>query len=103
MKKTFIAIVFLLIIGAGYWFLIRPNLGDSGPNNLPTAEEKKRIKDIEESSSQIAPNAVPGAGVRPVGSLPKTPEPTTESTTTASTTQTEVNTENAEEEILLPE
>lgn len=94
MKKILIAIVLLLLIGAGYWFIVRPNLGAKGPNNLPTADELRRIEAIEQSSSQIAPNAVPGAGVRPVGSLPKTPpEPAPVSTSTVSTTTTSVETE----------
>jgi hypothetical protein len=93
-RKTLLSIVLVLLLGAGYWFIIRPNLSKGGPDNLPTAEELRRIEAIEQSSSQIAPDAVPGAGVRPVGSLPKTPpEPVIESTSTASTTTPSPETE----------
>ncbi len=86
MKKILYTLIFIGILGAFYWYVIKPRLQDTGPTNLPTAEELQRIEEIEKSSSQIAPNAVPGAGVRPVGSLPK-PEPTPVSTSTASSTQ----------------
>lgn len=86
MKKILILSILVLLLGMAYWFIVRPYLNTSGPDNLPTAEELKRIEEIERSSSQIAPNAVPGAGVRPVGSLPKTPDPVLESTSTESTT-----------------
>jgi hypothetical protein len=91
MKKALIFVILGVILFLGFWFFIRPNyFGTSGPNNLPTAGEIERMKKIEESSSKIAPNAVPGAGVRPVGSLPKTPPPSLESTTTASSSSEEL-------------
>jgi len=92
MKKILIFIFIIVFIGIGYWFFIQKNRKNE-PNNLPTADEIKRMREIEESSSQKAPNAVPGAGVRPVGSLPKPPEQTLppQSTTTESTTTSEVN------------
>jgi len=81
----------------GYWAVTQSGWFDSSavPSNLPTAEERKRMQEIETSSSQIAPNAKAGAGVRPVGSLPKEPEPvlpastSTENTTTDSETSGE--------------
>lgn len=90
MKKYLIWIlVAVAILFLGYWFVVRPNLMDRGPSKPPTAEELQRMREIEESSSQIAPNAVPGAGVRPVGSLPRTPEPTPAATGTEEATNSE--------------
>lgn len=87
MKKIIITLVLVFILGAGFWYFVLPNLNTNGPSNLPTVEERQRMEAIEESSSKIAPNAVPGAGVRPVGSLPKTPEPSPVSTSTASSSE----------------
>lgn len=93
MKKLLILIVLVLLIaGVGYavyaysgWFS-----ENDLPSNLPTAEELERIRAVEESSLQPNPNATPGAGVRPPGSLPK--EPVLEATSTGATS-TEASTE----------
>lgn len=84
MKRVVIMIVSLVIlVGGGYWLFTYITANNNTPTNLPTAEDIERMRAIEESSSQVAPDAVPGAGVRPVGSLPpKTIETATTSTTT---------------------
>ncbi len=90
MKRIIIVTVSLLIlIGGAYVLFVYINANSNAPTNLPTAEDIERMRAIEESSSQVAPDAVPGAGVRPVGSLPpKTVETATTSTTTEETTAT---------------
>jgi len=87
-KKSLIAVVILVLLGgAGYWYANYMGwLSNYGPDNLPTAEERQRMQEVERSSSQIAPNAVPGAGVRPKGSLPPKVVEQPISTSTASTT-----------------
>ncbi len=88
MKRIFIFILTIALVAFGYWFIFVKNKNSDLPQNPPTKEELQRMEEIEESSSKIAPDAVAGAGVRPVGSLPK-PAPTqnaeTESTTTEKT------------------
>ncbi len=72
-----------VLVGGVYWYGLRAGwFAPAIPMRLPTAEERRRMEEVERSSSQIAPNAVPGAGVRPRGSLP----PHTEGTTSASST-----------------
>ncbi len=86
--KYLITLLLVLLLGGvlSWYFFVRETKSEI-PYNPPTAEELERIDNIEQSSSQVAPNAVPGAGVRPKGSLPRTPEPTaTTSTETASST-----------------
>jgi len=90
MKKTLTILTFVVLLCAGYWFFIKPILfGQNVPTNPPTAEEVERMKEIERSSSQLAPNAVPGAGVRPVGSLPPTPPASEESAEVTSSSSPE--------------
>jgi len=88
MKYFLLGVGIAGLLGFGYWVVVQSGWFDSStvPSNLPTADERKRMQEIETSSSQIAPNAKAGAGVRPVGSLPKEPEPAQESTSTESTT-----------------
>jgi len=88
-------IVVVVLLGAvGYWYATRTGWFDNtGPTNLPTAAERERMDAIDHSSSQIAPNAVPGAGVRPRGSLPpqqetQQPRATTSVDTDATNTPT---------------
>jgi len=83
MKKTIIIILAIAVIATGYWLSKRYGwFGNEALTNPPTAQEIKRMKEIEKSSSQIAPDAVPGAGVRPAGTLPKPTPVETEATTT---------------------
>jgi len=58
----------------------------TAPSRLPTAGELERMAEIDRSSARIAPNAIPGAGVRPKGSLPPRTEPVNETTTTTAST-----------------
>jgi hypothetical protein len=84
-KKILIISLLGILLLTGFWFYVLPMyFKKQNVSNPPTAEELQRMREIEESSSKIAPDAVPGAGVRPVGSLPKTPPPSEESTSTAS-------------------
>jgi hypothetical protein len=85
MKKYLIVTFVLAVLGAaGYWYAdYRGWINRYGPDNLPTAEERQRMAEIEKTSATIAPNAVPGAGVRPKGSLPPTPPPTPTATTSS--------------------
>jgi hypothetical protein len=91
MKKIVLILITIAILGAlGYWYAdYRGWLDNYGPDNLPTAEERVRMQQVEESASQIAPNAKAGAGVVPKGSKPIAPPPppatTTEATTTSAT------------------
>ena len=88
--KYIVTTVGILVIGAGIWYFFFYNTEDTGPDNLPTAEEVERMQEIEESSSQVAPNAVPGAGVRAPGTLPK-PEPATTTATATIEAETEID------------
>jgi len=91
MKYFLLGVGIAGLLGLGYWAVTQSGWfdGSAVPSNLPTAEERKRMQEIEISSSQIAPNAKAGAGVRPVGSLPKEPEPTEVSTSTEDTSTVE--------------
>jgi hypothetical protein len=81
MKYTLIIVSIVLILGLGYWFFLRDT--NEGPKNPPTAEEWERIEAVEQSSAQVAPNAVSGVGVRLEGDPELTePEPVTETSTT---------------------
>lgn len=88
MKKTLITIGVLAVIGGvGYWYAdYRGWLNNFGPDNLPTAEERQRMEEVERSSAQRAPNAKPGAGVFLKGTLPPKAEEQPASSTSASTT-----------------
>ncbi len=94
MKKYLtLGVIITLLASAGYWYAdYRGWINRYGPDNLPTAEERQRMAEVERSSSQIAPNAVPGAGVRPKGSLPpkqpETPASSIDATTTSPTAAT---------------
>jgi hypothetical protein len=91
MKYVVTLIALVIIAGGGYWYASRAGwFASTGPSNPPTAADRARMQEIDKSSATIAPNAVPGAGVRPVGSLPPpvldTPAATgTEATGTATT------------------
>ena len=80
-----------VVLGVGVWYVIQTRSQDTGPTNLPTADERERMREIEESSSQIAPNAKKGVGVVPPGTMPPIPvSSTTVATgTPTSTTPTE--------------
>ena len=90
MKYVLIFIFLLLLGGGAYWFFYMKDTEDNTLSNLPTAEEIERMNAVENSSSQIAPNAVTGVGVRPKGSLPKAPpeEPIATSSNATSTSET---------------
>ena len=82
-------IVLCVLAGAGVWYMVRAGLfEDAGPTNLPTAEELERMREIDQSSSQVAPNAKPGAGVFAPGTLPPPPPVENASSTTATSTDT---------------
>jgi hypothetical protein len=69
MKYTLITVAVLILGGAIYWLGSSVGLfGGGAPSNPPTKDELERMEEIEESSSQIAPDAEEGVGVRPVGS-----------------------------------
>jgi uncharacterized protein YxeA len=90
MKRILTVITILAIVSFGAWFLFQRNKNKNGLENPPTAEELKRMEEIEKTSSQIAPDAVAGAGVRPKGTLPKTTEKTkTQFSSTTKTKETE--------------
>ncbi len=89
MNKLIIFVLVVLLLGALYWYGSRSGwFVDTSPTNLPTQEELQRINEIDQSSSQIAPDARAGAGVVPPGSAPPTEAP--EPTTTAEETVDEV-------------
>ena len=87
MKYAIIVVLVILVIFAGWFFIIR-DTGNDGITNPPTAEEIKRMEEVEKSRSQIDPNAKTGVGVRPVGSIPPEPEPVPEEE--ATTTEEEL-------------
>ena len=81
MKYTLIIVSIVFVLGLGYWFFLRNT--NEGSTNLPTAEDWARIQAVEESSAQVAPNAVSGVGVRLEGDPELAePEPVTETSTT---------------------
>jgi flagellar basal body-associated protein FliL len=88
MKRIIVVLVVLVLLG-GVWYFFFFDRGDTGPSNLPTQEDIQRMEEIEASSAQIAPNAVPGAGVRPKGSTPPKPEPTPTENSSTTTNETE--------------
>lgn len=105
---VFKLLVVLVVIGAlgyaGYWFADRQGwLFGSVPSRPPTASERARMQEIERTSNEIAPNAVPGAGVRPRGSLPPA-EPLPMATTTSTSTEAaEEDEASADSEATTPE
>ncbi len=84
--RYFLILILLLSLGAfAYWFMFYKK-NNTPPYIPPTAQEIQRMKEIDKTSSEIAPDAVAGAGVRPVGSLPKAqPKPVASSTSASST------------------
>ena len=88
MKYTITILIVILVLFAG-WFFFFKDSGNKIPRNLPTAEDIERMEQVEQSSSKVDPNAKTGVGVRPVGSIPPTPEPEEEATSTSSTTTEE--------------
>lgn len=95
MKQVFALIVLLLLAGIVYWLGSSLSWwGNDIPRNLPTAEERERIRAVEEARMQEAPDAKAGIQVREPGS---TPPPTPETTpaaepaaTTSATTSEEI-------------
>ncbi len=81
-------ILVLAGVGAvGYWYADhRGWFEDRGPTNLPTAEERARMEEIERSSALPAPQAKAGVGVVPKGSTPPPPPQEAASSTTATGT-----------------
>ncbi len=81
-------IIALCALGVGGYYLARERgfLGSTLPYNPPTAEDLRRLEEIQRSSATIAPDANPGASVRPPGSLPRP----IEATTTAATSSPDV-------------
>jgi hypothetical protein len=89
--KRYLGIAILLLLVAGIaWYAMSAGWfsGPVIPSNPPTAEELERIEEIKESSSQIAPDAKPGAGVYAPGTLPPPPTPSTTTEAVASSTET---------------
>ncbi|MBP9749170.1 MAG: hypothetical protein KBD21_00295 [Candidatus Pacebacteria bacterium] len=79
----------------GFWYA--KNKGwfeDRGPNNLPTAEERARMEEIDRTSSMVAPDALPGVGVVPKGSTPP-PAPVVPSASSTSVLEPEASTTEA--------
>ena len=88
-KTLLITVVVVAVAGAGAWYAVRAGLfTDDTPTRPPTAEELRRMDEIEKSSATIAPNAKAGAGVVPPGTMPRTPEPTPDATSTGTSTET---------------
>ena len=85
MNRKFLIGLLILVLLLVAWFVVRVVWfsGPVIPNTPPTAEELERIRAVEETSSQIAPDAKAGAGVFAPGTLPA-PTPQPESTTTES-------------------
>lgn len=74
MKYILSAVVVLAIAGGVYWYGMRAGWFDASiPSHPPTADERRRMEEIDRTSSEIAPDAVPGATVRMKGSLPPSP------------------------------
>jgi hypothetical protein len=86
MKRLVAVGVVVLALVVAVWYGVRASWfgGDELPNNPPTADELERIQEIERTSSEISPTAVPGAGVVPPGT--PVPEPVTPPTTEATST-----------------
>lgn len=92
-QRNYLRIILLVLIiaalgYAAYWIADRQGWLRGGvPQRLPTAEERARMEQVEESSNTVAPDAIPGAGVRPRGTLPPqeslSPATTTDETTRA--------------------
>ncbi len=83
--------VAVLAIGGAYWYAdYRGWFNNYGPDNLPTAEERARMQEIERTSATVAPNAKAGVGVVPRGSTPP-PPPAPE--LTASSTEEDTSSE----------
>lgn len=79
-------VVLCALVGAGVWYMVHAGwFEDTGPTNLPTAEELERMREIDRSSSQVAPNAKPGAGVFAPGTLPPPPPPIEDASSTIAT------------------
>jgi hypothetical protein len=86
MKIVITVLVLIALGGAVYWYGAGAGwfVGD-GVTRPPTADELERMRAVEESSSQVAPDAKAGIGVVPVGSKPEpAPEPTPENVATTS-------------------
>lgn len=92
--RLFLAVVGVTL-GIALWYAYEYYQSQSPrPDNLPTAEEWERIRAVEKSGSQIAPNATPGVGVVPPGSKPPEPirnESVSSTTLIMSTTTTDAN------------
>ena len=86
-KNMIIGLLVIVTLLAGWFFFVRDS-APRGISNPPTAEELKRIEEIEESRSQRDPDAKTGVGVRPVGTLPPPTAPKIEIATTSTSTAT---------------
>ena len=88
MKYILSTVVVLAIAGSVYWYGMRAGWFDaSAPSHPPTADERRRMEEIDRKSSEIAPDAVPGAAVRMKGSLPPTPAVVPEATSSATSSE----------------
>lgn len=85
--KTLIGIIVVALIGWGVYALGSSMgwWGSSVPRNLPTAEERERIRAVEDARLEEAPDAQAGIQVREPGSTPP-PAPASEPREVASTT-----------------
>lgn len=84
MQRILLVIVLALALGvAGLWYAKKAGwLLEPLPSDPPTAEELRRMDEVDRASATQAENPVPGAGVRPKGS---TPPPAAETSTTTGT------------------
>lgn len=83
-NKKVLGLVVLIVALIGVWYAWDSGLfRNDGPTRPPTADELRRIRDIEKKSSERAPDAKAGVGVVPPGTLPPEPAPFEEATTSA--------------------
>lgn len=81
-NKKVLGFVVLIVAGVGLWYAWDSGLfRDQGLSRPPTADERRRMEDIEKKSSERAPDAKAGVGVVPPGTLPPEPAPLEEATT----------------------
>jgi hypothetical protein len=103
MKKKLLVLLILSGVVFGVWYAYNAGwFQNTGPDNLPTAEERARMAEIDRTSATVAPDATPGVGVRPAGSTPQAPEPT-ETNLDATSTNSSTTEPTMESEVLNPE
>lgn len=82
MVRIMLLVLVLIALGVGGYYIAREQgyFGTTIPFNPPTADDLRRLEEIERSSATVDPNAAPGASVRPPGSLPRPVEATSTAT-----------------------